>query len=367
MLTFLLGLPGSGKTNLAVDKIFNNFSLDDEAKKDKKISFKNCYTNINQFKFDKVENVYKLDFDKLYDIIKIAHKLYKQKKSDDYLVKFFRRLKLKDTLFVIDEAHNYFDTKDKYLVWWLSYHRHFYHEIILITQSLGLIESKYKSFSEFFYVAKPNSLRLFKSHFKYNIFTHSRLTKASAVGSIKIKLNDKVFALYKSGDSIDSKNLVLKYILISLGIFVLLIGFFYFFISNKTNSIDVTDPGQTSVTLQHKQSVTHQDKKIIEDDIEELYNEDLENKIFLKLSCSYNKCSNKTITIPPQLLKIFIDKKFVKPLYIEKVNKRLSHYYLDTTKEFYSYLIPNKGENNEEYENESSSLDMGSILGTNSK
>ena len=90
MITFLLGLPGSGKTNYAVDRIFNNFSLDEDAIKDKNITFKNCYTNINEFKFDKLENTSHLDFEKLHEILTRLHSFTKgtNKKSDKYLLKF---------------------------------------------------------------------------------------------------------------------------------------------------------------------------------------------------------------------------------------------------------------------------------------
>ena len=229
MITFLLGLPGSGKSYYAVDRIYNNFSEDKEAIKDKKASFKNCYTNINQFKFNKVNNVFNLDLELLYRILVRLHAHYKAKKDDKYLLKYLSRVKLKDSLIVIDEAHNFLDAENKVLVWWLSYHRHLHHEIILITQNHTLISAKYKAFSEFFYVAKPSSLRLFKSHFKYNIYTISRQTKASHVGNTKIKLNDKVFSLYHSGDSVNVNNVVLKFILIAISIFHSSYYFFLFF------------------------------------------------------------------------------------------------------------------------------------------
>ena len=101
MITFLLGLPGSGKSYYAVDRIYNNFSTDKEAKKDKKVTFKNCFLNINEFKFDKIENVYPLDFDKLHKILSRLHHLYKkEKKSDKYLVNIMP-LKIKTTILKI--------------------------------------------------------------------------------------------------------------------------------------------------------------------------------------------------------------------------------------------------------------------------
>jgi zona occludens toxin len=357
MITFLLGLPGSGKSYFAVDRIYNNFSDDKEAKRDKKLNFKNCYTNINEFNYDKVNNVHHLDFDKFYFILQRLHKHYKAKKSDKYLVKFLSRVKLKDTLFVIDEAHNFFDKKDLVLVWWLSYHRHLYHEIILITQNLALIESKYKSFSEFFYVAKPQSLTLIKSHFKYNVFCSSRLSQNSRSGSIKVKRKKEVFALYKSGDSIKSSNVILKCLLLSLAIALFLFAFIYYsyvYDSNKQQEQqDLPQP-----TFNDKKTIKKHNEKIINDDTNDL---DIEEDKLLKLSCTVGLCSSSDIELPPQLLKVFLNKNYIDILYIEFVNKNVSNYYIKTSKNFYNFIKSNhKGEYNDK------KGDNVSIFGTSS-
>ena len=84
---YLWGNAGSGKTYYAVDKIYNNFSTDKEAKKDKHV-YDVCYTNINEFEFEKVNNVLLLDFDDLKSKLATLHKLYKEKNSDDVLIEF---------------------------------------------------------------------------------------------------------------------------------------------------------------------------------------------------------------------------------------------------------------------------------------
>ena len=359
MITFLLGLPGSGKSYYAVDRIYNNFSDDKEAKREKKLNFKNCFTNINEFNYDKVKNTSHLDFELLYKILERLHKLYKAKKSDKYLVKFLRRLNLIDTLFVIDEAHNFFDKKDVVLVWWLSYHRHLYHEIILITQNLGLIESKYKAFSEFFYVAKPQSLTLFKSHFKYNIFCSSRLSQNSRSGSIKIKRKKEVFALYKSGDSIKSQNVILKFLVIAIFIALFLFGFIYYNYVYNAPGKEIAHQDNITKSSHNKNDI-HQDEnleihqdKIIEND----------NKLVV-LNCTLSLCSSSDIEIPPQLLKIFIDRGNFELLYMEHINSNLDNFYLNTTKDFYNFLkIKHKGEN---YEKENSVVDGVNIFGSDS-
>lgn len=349
MITYLLGLPGSGKTYFAVDRIYNNFSSDKEAVKDKKVTFKNCYTNINEFQFNKIKNVYSLDFEVLYNILERLHKLYKAKKKDKYLVKFLRRIKLKDTLFVIDEAHNYFDKKDLILVWWLSYHRHLFHEIILITQNLSLIESKYKSFSEFFYVAKPQSLTLFKSHFKYNIFCSSRLSEKSKSGSVRFKKNQKVFSLYHSGDSISTSNVILKFVIMVIFMIIFLIFFVYFVVLKH----DITDSVHTDLKVQskvNKVSIQKEDSSNIVNTVNDNDIDFLDKKL-ITMNCSRSSCFYKNYSYPPQLLAAYIDSEDLDLIYKDSSVPHNSILYLSCNRQFYNFLFPhqiNKGPENEE-------------------
>ena len=341
MITFLLGLPGSGKTYYAVDRIFNNFSKDETAKRDKKVTFKSCYTNINEFKFDKIENVNEFNFDDFYSHLKELHTMYKAKHTDEELVKYLEDLNLKDTLFVIDEAHNFFDKKDVVLVWWLSYHRHLYHELILITQNLSLIESKYKSFSEFFYVAKPQSLTFDKRYFKYNVFCSSRLTKASQSGSIKIKRNSKVFALYKSGDSINASNVILKYILISLTIFIILFIFVYFFVLKHDLPISASDEEVVN-SIENKKMPLRALKShgisIKGSDIDEIDSIHYNNKIFVTLNCNKSICTSKDISVPPELMATFIKEKSASILFQKKINSNLTIFYMSLNKDLFNFI-----------------------------
>ena len=329
MITFLLGLPGSGKSYYAVDRIYNNFSEDKEAIKDKKASFKNCYTNINQFKFDKVKNVFNLDLELLYKILVRLHAHYKAKKDDEYLLKYLSRVKLKDSLIVIDEAHNFLDAENKVLVWWLSYHRHLHHEIILITQNHTLISAKYKAFSEFFYVAKPSSLRLFKSHFKYNIYTTSRQTKASHVGNTKIKLKDKVFSLYHSGDSVNVKNVVLKFILIAISIFIVLITFFYFFISsNADTEKPIMDNYQTSIINKPlNNSISIKDAL-----------NDYSNLSLIEIKCSNTLCISQDLTLHKKVFEHYLKTEYIKEIYSYRLNLSTQIFYLEISNDFVKYL-----------------------------
>lgn len=351
MISFFTGVPGSGKTYYAVDKIYNNFSTQPDAKKDNKATYENCFTNINEFNFEKVENCFYLDFDKLKIILVELHKLYKAKKSDEDLINYCKDNNIHNSLFVIDEAHNYFDSKDIVLVWWLSYHRHLYHEIILITQNLTLIDSKYKSFSEFFYKAFPQSLTLIKTHFKYNVYCNSRMGANSKSGTIKIKRNKKVFELYKSGDSINTSNIILKFLMFASLLAVLLIGIFYLYSrslqGDSLPSVDTVDtsPGAAQNLTNHL--INSQDDNFIQDTS---INTDYTSKRFFNLTCNNSNCYNKNVQIPPNLLELFIKDKSVNLLYSNKINKNYYVYYLSCTDDFYQF-ISTKGSQNENVSN----------------
>jgi zona occludens toxin len=159
-------------------------------------------------------------------------------------------LKLSNSLFIIDEAHNFFDSANDTLIWWLSYHRHFHQDIMLITQSMQLIYRKYLRFSEFFYRAVPSSLRIRGGVFTYDQFIKWQLFKNSKVDSIKVKFNPDVYALYGSGANTQSKKVIYKFIFIGAGLFLLAALGFGLFKSTLAGSDDnATAKTSNSATL----------------------------------------------------------------------------------------------------------------------
>lgn len=351
MISFFVGVPGSGKTYFAVDKIYNNFSTDKEAVKDKKATYEICYTNINEFKFDKLDNTYYLDFDDLKTKLTNLHKMYKDKCTDEDLIEKCKEYNIYNALFVIDEAHNYFDVKDSVLIWWLSYHRHLFHEIILITQNLALIESKYKSFSEFFYKAFPQSLTLFKTHFKYNVYCSSRMAQNSKSGTIKIKRNKKVFELYKSGDSINSQNIVLKILGFAFFfIFLLIVTIYYYSNSLKASSDSAPEPQkQADKNLDFiSKPVTNKSSVSVPAPAPGVELNIYQDKKYFLFKCSKNICVNDFTSIPLQFLNKLIKTNEIKLLYIEKTSKNISIFYLQCSSDFYNFINP-KGVTNDSF------------------
>ena len=339
MIVYYLGIPGSGKSYSGVNTIYNNFSDAKDAKKDLKKNYINCYTNINEFKFDLVKNVYKFDFDVFLKQITELHQMYSKKKTDEELIEKAKEFKIYKTLFILDECHQYLDLEKKVLVWWLTYHRHLHHDIYLITQKLSLVNAKYKPLAEAFYKAKPMSLTLNKQYFNYIYFTEKGMTNASKVGINKVKKRQAVFKLYQSGDSVESKNVIMKFIIIAAVFFVILMLLGYFFFSSKDSEIENAKPHKISVSKQivseTKSNNSDPKEKEEKEEKEEI---DYENSKLFKLSCTISNCSNDDIEIPPQLLAIFIGDESIKILYENKFPTHLSDYYLTSSNDFYNFI-----------------------------
>lgn len=338
MVTFLTGVPGSGKSYKAVFTIFNNFSDNEKAKKDTKKEFENCYTNINEFKFDLVHDVYYLDFDDLKKKLQQLFKLYKAKATDEELIEKCKEFEIYKSLFVIDEAHNYFDNNDPVLIWWLSYHRHLYQDVLLITQNLSLIFSKYKSFSEYFYRAKATTVSLDRNTFKYDVYINSRLSMNARSHTEKLPKIQEVFELYQSGDNVSSSNILLRFLLMSALALILLVFFAYLFFSKDKE--ESKEPKKSNPTLMQSVSSAPAPKEPQESD-------DFSQKKFFVLNCSASICVNDGVSIPPQLLRKFIASNDITSLYVYALSKSFTRHYLQSSQDFYSFLSQTKGFNHD--------------------
>jgi len=287
MLEFYTGVPGSGKTYRAVDHAYNCF-IDKKSKEFGK--YKRLYTNINEFNFNafnkktdidinlndvqtkkistftllksvfkspdqKSENItndeivdiaYKIDMDVLLESLKTLHDLYIAKASDTDLMFWANSLNLSDALFIIDEAHNIFDSENEILIWWLTYHRHLHQDIILISQNLSLFFRKYLTCGEFFYRAVPSSLRVRSGVFTYHQFISAKMYKKEHTNSFKVKFNPAVFALYSSGANTQGKKVIHKFIIIGVILLFVVIAFFKFVIPKMWGGSDSNTSSKTS-------------------------------------------------------------------------------------------------------------------------
>lgn len=352
-ISFYTGIPRSGKSYKAVALIYNLFvdkepnKLDSlltkvKLKSEKKEDYINCYTNINQFNFDIDERLLKLDFQELEKKLTILHLMYLAKNSDDELIEKAKELNICHSLFVIDEAHNFFNKKSDLLTWWLSYHGHIYHEIILITQHLTLILKEYTQFTEYFYRAVPQRFRFSKNTFKYIEYSGRELYKNQRLGTVSLKIKPEYFNLYVSGAKKNDKPVIYKYIFILL--FMLLITAIAIYRFNS--SLEETKKqtlGDTSPVLETSNNISQQNTNNLS-----LQNEVIKEPLpvlkLFKFVCfekfCYYKNINKTLEIPVKILTNFLkgideDKKFIE---IFNNSNKINIYVLDD-EEKYSFLL----------------------------
>lgn len=244
-ISYITGIPGSGKSYFAVYQIYKEFLekpkkkgfLNFKKEKPKTSKYQFLYTNINQFKFELKDNFIPFDNIDFNFKLNTLYQVYKSVdgKDDTLLIEKAKELDLYHVLIVLDEAHNFLnDKEDEVLKWWLTYHRHLYQDIILITQDFSLIATGYKSIAEYFYKAIPAQLRLFKNKFRYQQFSSYKLYDKDLVNrkGIHIPILPEVFALYHSGDKTSTKSFIRQLIVICIMIFILLfIWFLFYFLS----------------------------------------------------------------------------------------------------------------------------------------
>lgn len=309
MITLITGIPGSGKSYFSVYKIYKHFLepyLKEEPKQEKKGLFsflkpKNnennsnkydvCYTNIGGFNFDISDKIKPFDFKAFYEVISILHKMkVVDDATDDELISKLKEYGYYKALIVIDEAHNYFNKKnDDVLLWLLTYHRHLFIDIDLITQNVKLISSDYSCLAQEFYKAAPPTLRIFQNKMRYTQYLDNNFFMNRVVKRFSLPALQYVFDLYISGDDTRSKSLILKIIFIffTLCIFILIV--FNFFLSSFSGSDDIPQPNQNKKHT--KQSNTPHINKTLQ----QPKNSDLQDYYYYDVICydnSYCKINN---------------------------------------------------------------------------
>lgn len=257
MVELFSGTQGSGKTYRSVHHLYHSFC---DPKFEFYGNYNRFYTNINEFNFDFFNNFdsslshkikgfslfsifkkqvvkevsfdspvgYQLDFDELLIHLEELRTLFLNKVPDTKILERAEELKLVNTLFVIDEAYNFFDEKNVILVWWLYYHRHLHQDIFLITPDFSSLYRRYLK-AEFFYEAVPASLRLRKNYLSYNRYKKYQLFKNSYIDSIHLKFDPIVHSLYVSGANSQPQKVVHKFILIAVVLALLVTLAFYVF------------------------------------------------------------------------------------------------------------------------------------------
>ena len=361
MITYLVGNPGSGKTYYAVFKIYQLFLFKPEnsflskfIKPEKQKEYTYCYTNINEFKFDLCDKFIKFDFDKFYADMSILHALYISKVTDAELNERAKELNLSGVFIVLDEAHNFLKAKeDPVLVWWLTYHRHLYQDIYLITQDLSLISNEYKRIAEHFLKAVDSAKRLFKNKFRYILYGSYKMYQKDVMQKFHIPYLKEVFDFYHSGQSTSQKSFVRKFFYIALFVFILLCIYFYFFLKSLSSDVsddqkpDLESPGAQLSSSNFQPRLAHQPRPDPQSQIQ------IPQTYIYYLSCIDDVCTFKNEKYPFPYGYISFTVSSHKPLYFYSTTKgkHLTEYFLvfdapaleDLKNTSFLYQNPNKG------------------------
>jgi zona occludens toxin len=354
MIQFLTGVIGSGKTYYAINFIVKNFAKDEELKKkiDKRFELEplqRCLTNINELDIDSFNNVYSLNFKEFYENLKVGYTAYQDGATDTELNEIKEVEAINHSLIVLDECHNFLQKKDDVLVWWLSYARHMYMEVILISQDLALVDAKYKKFSEYFFKAQPSSLRIFNNYMRYSQYTDSTFYNTRKVGTIKVKIIPEIFELYGSGKNINNESFIKKFIL--LGVFLLL--FMFLLIYGIRLYWSPTDNSENEPKKEVKVNSPAKKEKIIIPTKKEIKPLKVEQEM-LVFYCDSTICIYEHNYYPVDyLFKVLSIVKNYKIIYKNKLDFNFIEYYILVPNSFKSkYLILNHQENNKKGANE---------------
>ncbi|MGP1450605.1 MAG: zonular occludens toxin domain-containing protein [Wolinella sp.] len=334
MIYFITGVPGGGKSAFGVNLIYEAFINE---KSSHYGSFDFCYTNISGFKVEDERLNGKVDwlnFDILLEFAKLDYNLLQLNKhirdydgailslldsieqgiapqnsiftlpSDfEYSFEKLKGHKFKKVLFIIDECHNFLDKKNQVLIRWLTYHRHFYQDICLITQDLALVDSSYKTqnITDSYYKAFNPRFRLFKNQLRYERNASPKFYKKSKLEIVTIKADPKIFELYTSGENRVVTPYYVRLIIIGVILAILIV----FILNNLFNTKEGENPPlQTSSSPATDEIPLAPPPQSQSDDISEP----------VCFICSKISCSLRTRTVPIELITKYLKNKTLEPI-----------------------------------------------------
>lgn len=325
MVDLIIGVPGSGKTYFAVDRVYKLITA--EQKK-----YKHIYTNVNGLNYDKANElagipdyVKPFEFEDLNTHIMDEYQFFtdqKEKKAkktpkislktdsamldlppkeEEAIFDYDDTCKVNgiyapflDSLIIIDECHLYFEDKtDEPKIRFLSYHRHFNIDIILITQGKNLIHKKYLSFVETMYKALSGAKRFMSTRFRYRKYASYQEYAQNIIETTSLSLNPKVSELYNSGSNVVSKTVLGKMIMPVIVLAIAVFFFYKFFIADKYEQKPTPATPQTVTPPQQNtpdSPTTPQSKKVVNAD-----DSDSDKNPFFAVRCFRKNCNFKGV------------------------------------------------------------------------
>ena len=324
-IRYIVGNPGSGKSYYGVKVLYDAFirpkhksffsvmpaiikayknnekhkSLDEILKDDENRDndYLVAYTNINEFKFELCEKIKKLDFVDLENKLTMLYTEYKNNKDsgDKELIELASELGLYKALFVIDEIHNFFDKDNEVLRWWLTYHRHLYQELYLITQDLSLVSNEYKTIAEYFYKAVDSSKRFFSKKFRYIQYASYKLYQKDIISKFLVDFEQEIFNLYHSGNNGIGKSAVKKFMWIGILLALLVFILFKVLISVFLTPDEVEKTDEKAIKQDSNYTIKNTENFRIKKELEKL-KENNEESFYYQFSCFNYQCSFKNST-----------------------------------------------------------------------
>lgn len=396
MIDLYTGVPGSGKTYKLVYKL-RELCLQDSRK------YKHIFTNINGLNYDKCNELANdNEFTQSFDFIDLKQHMVQEfnlyegfktgsdstpseeviisiddlAKDEDHIIDdngdciVSRPIKdydtwtknqnlyakYRDSLIVIDECHLYFEERaDPVLIRFLSYHRHFNIDLILVTQNKNLIDKKYLSFIESMYIALPSSKRLFSHNilgfnlvkFRYRKYASYQEYSSNIVGTESLSFKKDVYSLYNSGGTEITKSASGKFLLpVVVMLIITIIG--YKMLSSRFDPAPVPQPVQESRPDMQKLPLV--DRESFSNDSQ---------KDFYIVDCFSNNCTFKdTLTsFDKSTMMIFVSKFSCEIIVNQIIDKNFNAYILECDTKLSKLLQnykSNQGEQRHEKTNTSS-------------
>jgi zona occludens toxin len=241
-------------------------------------------------------------------------------------------------LMIIDEAQDYFGKTVKIspeLLWFITQHRHLYIEVVLLTQNVSLLRPDYKLFNEV-YDAVPPTKQFDKNYFSYHQYAGLPIHEDNYVGKIKLKRLKEVFALYESGDKVDSPNILKRFIYMGVGAVVFALLMLYLLKDMLTPEKVETASKNSTIKLISDNKGTYISN----------YNSDYSSLVYIKLNCIHDTCTNKLYKVELDIddLKATVTNTQSKFLGTKKLSANLATVTLLATTDFLNLF---QGANNE--------------------
>lgn len=284
MIQLNTGVPGSGKTYFVVKQIV-------DIAKDKKSKYKKIFTNINGLKYEELNKINSnlvfesLYFDDLLEEIEKEFLFYSKNKKlhnyDDTIKELGILSKFYDSLIVIDECHTLLDSSDS-MKRFITYHRHWNIDLILITQAKSELDKVYLRNVENLIVAQAPAKRFLNFGFRYFYYSSTSEFKTNLYQKQTIFLSKNYSKYYDSGSSKLSKSQFLRFL-----VPIFLMGFASYFFYQKFVLGRFSDKAKQSIEnniTEHNRTRSYSSSYVQSQSV----SDNFDKKYFYKISCYKN-------------------------------------------------------------------------------